>query len=173
MGLSNRCLFPAILEASHPRSLCWCRFWWFTGGHLLASPSRGREREKKKKRSKLSDVSCYKGTNPIYEDHPLMTSSKPDRLPKPPPPNAITRGFQHMNLGETHSVHNSSWHKGLLGGAGKRKHVNFLVLQCLSGHSTQPTVNSQSMGTAWQWTAWMEHVRQSWILVMKTNNNRF
>lgn len=35
-----------------------------------------------------------------------MTSSKPDRLPKPPPPNAITRGFQHMNLGETHSVHN-------------------------------------------------------------------
>ena len=57
------------------------------------------ERERKKKRSKLSDVSCYKGTNPIYEDHPLMTSSKPDRLPKPPPPNAITRGFQHMNWG--------------------------------------------------------------------------
>ena len=65
------------------------------------------EREKKKKRSKLSDVSCYKGTNPVYEDH-LMTSSKLDHLPKAPPPNAITRGLeiQHMNLGETHSVHN-------------------------------------------------------------------
>lgn len=37
-----------------------------------------------------------------------MTSSKSDRLPKAPPPNVITRGLesQHMDLGETHSVHN-------------------------------------------------------------------
>ena len=52
-GLSNRCWFPAVPEASHPRPLCWRRFWWFTEGHLLALSSRGGEREKEEKKQAL------------------------------------------------------------------------------------------------------------------------
>lgn len=45
-------------------------------------------------------------------------------------------GFRALSYEFGGDTYNSSWHKGLLGGAGKRKHVNFLVLLCFSGHSS-------------------------------------
>ena len=58
-----------------------------------------------KRECKLSGVSSYKGTNPIMEGGTLMTSSKPNYLPKSPSPNTITLGFRGRGVHK--SVHST------------------------------------------------------------------
>ena len=80
---------------------------WFADGLLLNVPSHDTQRE-----SKLSGVSSYKGTNPIMRTH-LMTSSKPNYLPKAPSPDTITLEVRISTYEFGRKGHNSVHSSGL------------------------------------------------------------
>ena len=79
----------------------WCLVrtsFWLLDGHLLTVSSHcGRG-------NRMLWGLHYKGTNPIMRTPSLW----PNHLPKTPPqiPSHWGLGFQHMNFGGTHSVHN-------------------------------------------------------------------
>jgi len=83
-------------------------------------------------------------------------------------------GLKHMNLKNTHLVHNTTWHKALLGGTGEKEACWFSGASVsLWAFFSRLRVNSRRMKTALQWTWWMEHIKQSWMLVTKTNTGSF
>ena len=90
-GSKNRHLFLTVLEVRKSRIKVLADLVpreepsWFADISLLTVSSPG----KVKGSSGLSSSSC-KDANPIMGSPTLMTSSKPDYLPKFPPPNTVT-----------------------------------------------------------------------------------